>query len=121
MGNIEVRERACMKTAGSKMHFVPLGDINETPHINDTGSIPSGQILHLSTGPKQADPAPNQARDLFVLENRMAISKDLRAKTLQRKGFDNAATNFRRPCLPAGSAACRVNEVPSPLEGEGGR
>ena len=69
MGNIEVRERACMKTAGSKMHFVPLGDINETPHINDTGSVPSSQILHLSTGPKQADPAPIQARDLFVLEN----------------------------------------------------
>jgi hypothetical protein len=49
------------------MHFVPLGDITETPHISDTSSISPRQILHFSTGLKKADPAPIQARDHCVL------------------------------------------------------
>jgi len=90
-----------MDTAGPKMHFVPLGDIHETPHINDTFSIRPRQIRHLSTGLKQADPAPIQARDLFVLGNSMAIRK------ISRQGLFNAKDSTTQPQI-SGGLACRA-------------
>jgi hypothetical protein len=90
-----------METVLLKMHFVPLGDIHETPHINDTCSIRPRQILHLSTGLKQADPAPIQARDLFILGNSMAIRK------ISRQGLFNAKDSTTQPQI-SGGPACRA-------------
>ena len=64
-----------MKSLRRKMHFVPLGDITETPHISDAPEPRPLHILHPGTGTKQADPAPIQARDLFVLGKSMARSR----------------------------------------------
>jgi len=89
-----------METVEPKMHFVPLGDIHETPHINNKGSIRPRQILHLGTGPKQADPAPIQARDLFVLGNSMAIRK------ISRQGLFNAMDSTTQQI--SGGPACRA-------------
>jgi hypothetical protein len=98
-----------METVEPKMHFVPLGDIHETPHINDTSPIPPSQILHLSTGPKQADPAPIQARDLFVLENSI-VRKGLTKQT----GTDWRIQGFSLPDLQVREKDGRVfNSNPS--------
>ena len=88
-----------MRSLRPKMHFVPLGDITETPHISDAPEPrPVIYILHPSTGTKQADPTPIQARDLFVLGKSMA------KRRISSRGLFNAKNSATQPQIPRGPA-----------------
>ena len=91
-----------MRSLRPKTHFVPLGDITETPHISDAPEPrPVIYILHPSTGTKQADPTPIQARDLFALGRNMA------KRRISRRKLFNAKNSTTQPQIPGGPA-CRA-------------
>ena len=97
-----------MRSLRPKTHFVPLGDITETPHISDAPEPrPVIYILHPSTGTKQADPTPIQARDLFALGRNMA------KRRISRRKLFNAKNSTTQPQIPGGPA-CQAAVLKSP-------